>query len=259
MAQKGGSPLSCITKADLLSNGLTPSIASLVVDARDHTPTEAECTVCCVTPDNKTTDDLLAGKFQDTLLLRENASSAKGSTINWTASANGYRSQDDAMYAARACYTAADAWNKVLEGRLQFVYVDSFDAACFQLTYGGVHPEGVLARAFTPDSHKKTLNEVVIYQGALEGKYRDQIVDTFAHELGHGLGLGQEQSQDKQTTAHGTSYCAAGQVEDGRGSGSGSILFGTRNPYSIIRGYYNAMKVQDADCDESRLSFRWAM
>ena len=146
MAQEGGSDLSCITKADLLSNGLTRSIASLFVDASNPTPTEAECTVRCMTLDNKTTDDLLAGKFQDTLLLRDNASS----TINWTASANGYRSQDDAIYAARACYTAADAWNKVLDGRLQFVYVESFDAACFQLTYGGVNPGGVLARAFTP-------------------------------------------------------------------------------------------------------------
>ena len=112
--------------------------------------------------------------------------------------------------------------------------------------------------SFTPHSHKNTLNEVVIYQGALEGKYRDQIVDTFAHELGHILGLGQEQSQDKQTTAPETSHCA-GQVEDSREFGADSILFGSRNPYSIIRGYYNAMKVQDADCDESRLSFRWAM
>ena len=246
MAREKDPDFSCITKADLLSNGFTPSIASLFADPSDPTPARAELSVPCITQKNHTTDELFLGKYQDTLFLWEN-----GSKINWTARADGYLSKNDALYAARACYTAAEAWNKVLDGRVQFVYVDSFDDACFQLAYGGVHPGGVLAVAFTPDSHNNMLNDVIVYQGQLEGTYRDQIANTFAHELGHVLGLRHEHAQDKPT-APGTYW--GGRAEDSKASGYESILFGSRNPYSIM-GYYTAMKIQDTDVKDVRAAY----
>ena len=247
MASRQSNPgMACFTEADLL-DGFTPNTAPLFADPVanpvDPTPTRTERSVRCATQAaNANADELFLGKYQDTLYIWEN-----GSTINWTARADGYLSPDDALRAARACYTAAEAWNKVLDGRVQFVYVESLDIACFQVKYGGVHPHNVLAKGFTPDLYEIPVNNVIVYQGALEGKYKDQMENTIAHELGHVLGLRHEHSQDEPKGFFDP------KREDGS-QGLESIMFGSRNPFSIM-AYYDAMKIQDTDVKDVRAAY----
>jgi len=234
-----------LTKAEIL-DGFTPNTAAVFASGSDAAPNKTQRSVRCVTQKGSAVDELFLGMDKGTLYLWE-----KGSKINWTARADSYRSKADALFAARACYTAAEAWNKALEGRVQFVYVDSFDDACFQLKYGGVDTSGTLAEAFFPDQYRAVLNNVIVYQAQLEGKYKDEIVNTFAHELGHVLGLRHEHSQDKPTIPG-----IWGDVEDGRYRNEvvESILFGSRNPYSIM-AYYDAMKIQDSDVKDARNAY----
>jgi len=88
----------------------------------------------CHTQRSSTTggvNELFLGNDQGTLFLWET-----GSKINWIARKDGYPGgTDDAIFAARACYTAAAAWNKALDGRAEFVYVDDPADACFELVY----------------------------------------------------------------------------------------------------------------------------
>jgi hypothetical protein len=234
-----------LTKAEILI-GYTPDTASVFASGTDPQPPKSARSVHCVTQKSNSIDELFLGMDKGTLYLWE-----KGSKINWTARADGYRSKEDALFSARACYTAAAAWNKALNGLVQFEYVDSFDDACFQLKYGGVDTQGTLAEAFFPDEYKNVLNNVIVYQAQLQGAYKNEIVNTFAHELGHVLGLRHEHSQDNPTIPG-----IWGQVEDGRYRNEvvESIFFGSRNPYSIM-AYYDAMKIQDSDVKDAREAY----
>jgi len=235
-----------LTKAELL-DGFKPDTSPLFASAvSDPKPAKVVRSARCVTQKSNSIDELFLGMDKGSLYLWE-----KGSKINWTARADGYKSKDDALFAARACYTAAEAWNKALDGLVTFVYVDSFDDACFQLKYGGVDTQGTLAEAFFPDEFANVLNSVIVYQAQLQGKYKNEATNTFAHELGHVLGLRHEHSQDKPTIPG-----IWGDVEDGRYRNQvvESMLFGSRNPYSIM-AYYDAMKIQDSDVKDAREAY----
>jgi len=192
-------------------------------------------------------DELFLGNDKGTLYLWKT-----GSKINWIARKDGYPSTDDALFAARTCYTAAAAWNKALEGRAEFVYVDYPSDACFELTFEADPPaEGALASAFFPDQYKTVLNQVFIYPLSLDRRVRSEAPYTFAHELGHVLGLRHEHSQGSVQD---------GKTEDGTTKDGGqwvtteSILFGIRNPWSVM-AYYDHSTIQPSDVKTLNLAY----
>jgi len=199
----------------------------------------------CHTQHTSTTggvNELFLGNDQGTLFLWET-----GSKINWIARKDGYPGgTDDAIFAARACYTAAAAWNKALKGRAEFVYVDDPADACFELVYHELDPEnpGIYASAFFPDDYMNVLNQVYIYPYSFEE--RVEAPYTFAHELGHVLGLRHEHSQEPNQQAE---FAEDGTQVDTFGNELGtteSILFGIRNPWSVM-AYYDQCTIQPSD------------
>ena len=191
----------------------------------------------CVTQKGNSREQIYLGQFQGRLCLWES-----GSKLNWTARMDGYPSRADAMYAAQQMFKACNAWNKALGGRIEFVYTDVFDDACFQLRYGD-DMGGVLARAFFPDDYKETLNDLYVYERAFQPDQKNMMVNTFAHELGHVLGLRHEHAQGAVEGTWGVAE-DGGEGDDGRVLES--VLFGTKNPKSVM-AYYQGMWIQDSD------------
>jgi hypothetical protein len=192
----------------------------------------------CVTQKGSSREQIYLGQFQGRLCLWES-----GSKLNWTARMDGYPTKDDAFYAAREMFKACDAWNKALGGRIEFVYTDVFDDACFQLRYGD-DMGGVLARAFFPDDYKETLNDLYVYERAFQPDQKKLMVNTFAHELGHVLGLRHEHAQGTVEGSWAQGPEDGGEGDDGRVLES--VLFGGKNPKSVM-AYYQGMWIQESD------------
>jgi len=230
------------TKAEIVKD-FVPDVNVLFQDANGLVAANKARSRRCVTQKGSSVDELFLGEGIGSLYLWRT-----GSKINWIARKDGYKSVDDALFAARACYTAAEAWNRALAGRAEFVYVDSFDDACFQLEYSpdGYDPSGYIsfAEAFFPTQYSKPLNKVTIFQPQLDPDWRDQAAFTFAHELGHVLGLRHEHSQED---------VQQGKEEDAT-YGMQSILFGSRNHNSIM-AYYDYAKIQESDIQDIRAAY----
>jgi hypothetical protein len=159
-----------------------------------------------------------------------------GSVINWVARADGYPSKEQAITAAQAVYAAASAWNNALGGRVKFTYTDKFDDACFQVSYYG-KDDGVLASSFFPEQWRTPLNDLYVYETQYNPDQIQYIANTMAHELGHILGLRHEFSQEG----------IPGWLppEDNIG-GVESVIYGTRNPKSVM-AYYKGQQIQQSD------------
>jgi len=167
----------------------------------------------------------------------------RGTKLNWIARKDGYPSEADALFAARACYTAAEAWNRALAGRIQFVYTDFFNDACFQLTFSD-DLNGALAQAFGPDDYKEDLNDVSLSAQQLsDPRFREKTANALAHELGHVLGLRHAHAQEDVL---GT----LGHVEDD-GIDSESVFFGDQKPVHItddsIMAYNQSGRIHCSD------------
>jgi len=237
-----------------VTNGFTPDIEPLFL-VRGKPSAAVSTTAgtaapaarhCCHTQKTSATgvDELFLGQSKGTLYLWKT-----GSKINWIARKDGYPSTDDALFAARECYTATAAWNKALEGRVEFVYVDYASDACFELKFDEAPPgqPTALASAFFPDEYRTVLNQVHVYPLTLQPEYRSEAPYTFAHELGHVLGLRHEHSQGA---------VQGGETEDGTTDGetSESILFGIRNPWSVM-AYYDHCTIQPSDVKTLNLAY----
>jgi hypothetical protein len=227
------------TKEEILK-GFTPDVDRLYEKANGLADGAKAHTRRCVTQKGSSVDELFLGESVGSLYLWKS-----GSKINWIARKDGYKSTEDALFSARECYTAAEAWNRALAGRAEFVYVDRFDDACFQLEYnpGGYEPNGGVsfAEAFFPTDYRKALNKVIIYQPQLDPDWRAQTAYTFSHELGHVLGLRHEHSQED---------VQQGQEEDVT-YGLQSMLFGSRNINSVM-AYYDFPLIQETDIKDVR-------
>jgi hypothetical protein len=166
----------------------------------------------------------------------------KGTKLNWIARKDGYPSEADALFAARACYTAAEAWNRALAGRIEFVYTDFFSDACFQLTYSEDLGDA-LAQAFGPDDYKEDLNEVIISALQLgDPKYRPKTANVLAHELGHVVGMRHAHAQEDMP---GT----PGHLED-NGIDSESVFFGHKQDQmsdDSIMAYTESLRIHCSD------------
>ena len=119
--------------------------------------------------------------------------------------------------------------------------------ACFELVYHEVDPENptVYASAFFPHDYMTVLNKVFIYPYSFEEDVRVEAPYTFAHELGHVLGLRHEHSQrpnlDADFAEDGTEVDEFGEYKPVE-----SILFGIRNPWSVM-AYYDQCTIQPSD------------
>jgi hypothetical protein len=232
--------LDAFTKDEILK-GYTPDVDRLYEKANGLAADAKAHTRRCVTQKGSSIDELFLGEGIGSLYLWKS-----GSKINWIARKDGYKSTGDALFAARELYTAAEAWNRALAGRVEFVYVDRFDDACFQLEYnpGGYEPDGriIFAEAFFPQRVDKIL-PVIIFQPQLDAKWRNETAYTFVHELGHVLGLRHEHSQEDVSQNE--------KKEDNIKEGLQSILFGSRNIYSVM-AYYNFPTIQETDIKDIR-------
>jgi hypothetical protein len=229
--------LDAFTKDEILK-GFTPDVDRLFEKGNGLAAGAKAHTRHCVTQKGSSIDELFLGMGIGSLYLWKT-----GSKINWIARKDGYKSPEDALFSARECYTAAEAWNRALAGRVEFVYVDRFDDACFQLKYnpGGVsYRDGfryiTFASAFFPQQYDKLLNTVTIFQPQLDPDWRAQTAYTFSHELGHVLGLRHEHSQEDVQRG----------AEEDVTEGIQSMLFGSRNINSVM-AYYDFPKIQETD------------
>lgn len=91
-----------------------------------------------------------------------------GSVIKWAAWRAGFKSQDDADYAAQQLEIAAQKWNEANVG-VTFEWVPLAKDATFVLTNGGANGT-TLARAFFPNG--EDLNYVFVYSYAFSQEWK---------------------------------------------------------------------------------------
>lgn len=169
-----------------------------------------------------------------------------GSVINWIARMDDYPNRDMAYDAAVSVYLAARRWNEVLEGRVTFRYVSSFDDAAFMVQYGGDLGR-VLASAFFPASYRRPLNILNVYEFQFSREQKPFIVNTMLHELGHVLGLRHEHSHE------GIPGTTVGPED--RPGGPESVVWGARNDRSVMSYTAGPPKIQDTDVADIRAAY----
>ncbi|KIW71696.1 hypothetical protein PV04_03831 [Phialophora macrospora] len=166
-----------------------------------------------------------------------------GSVINYATYADGYPSQEDAIYAANALIEAADSWNEVDFG-IKFKWVPNLEDAAFVLAYG--KDKGtVLASAFFPNS--EVLNTVWVYSFAFDKEPRvgrdgvtkfknyEIMKNVFQHELGHVLGLRHEFAIERE--------------------GEGAVRLFSEDPNSVM-SYYFPPEIQESDKKDLKAFYR---
>jgi predicted Zn-dependent protease len=157
---------------------------------------------------------------------------APGSTVNYATYADGYPTENDAIYAANALIAAADEWNAIDFG-VKFKWVADLDEAAFVLQYGG--DQGTtLASAYFPNTN--ALNTVSVYSYAFDkspqtsdrGTFKNYEImqNVFVHELGHVLGLRHEFAIEQE--------------------GAGAIRLFSTDPESVM-SYNFPPQIQESD------------
>lgn len=112
-----------------------------------------------------------------------------GSVLKWFVTSF---PSDYGAYAEAGMRAAADAWNMVGPGGVQFSQVWSVDEANFNVVYRPGKDDGLIAMAFFPASYlagkDSYHNNVFIYDAAFT-THSDVLANVLCHELGHVLGL----------------------------------------------------------------------
>ncbi|KAL9618292.1 MAG: hypothetical protein Q9160_007003 [Pyrenula sp. 1 TL-2023] len=149
-----------------------------------------------------------------------------GSVIRWTAWRMGYKSQNDADYAAAQLGLAAEKWNEAKVG-VRFEFVALAKDANFVICHGG-EKGTVLASAYFPNG--KDLNYVFVYSFAFDPDWKPNLWKVLTHELGHVLGLRHEFAMDP------------GRMFEGN-----AVLLGKRNPLSVMNYRTEPPEIQPSD------------
>ncbi|KAF5687163.1 matrix metallo ase-11 [Fusarium denticulatum] len=160
-----------------------------------------------------------------------------GSVIKWAAWRAGFKSQDDADYAAQQLNIAAQKWNEANVG-VTFEWVPMAKDATFVLTNGGANGT-TLARAFFPNG--EDLNYVFVYSYAFSQEWKPHMWNVFMHELGHVIGLRHEFAiddvRDKMTADR---------------EGERAVRIGAPDPKSVMNYRNEPPQLQQSDIDSTR-------
>jgi hypothetical protein len=145
----------------------------------------------------------------------------KGTVVNFGAYATGYPTRNHALYAAKMLWKAAMKWNAADIG-MRFQWVNRLEDCAFVLRYTR-RSGGTIARAFFPNTND--VNVMRVYALAFTDKYVRYLDAVFEHEVGHVIGLRHEFADEE---------------------GAGAVLFGPRNPDSVM-SYNFPMRIQETD------------
>ncbi|KAI8959725.1 hypothetical protein F5Y11DRAFT_332197 [Daldinia sp. FL1419] len=161
------------------------------------------------------------------------------STIPFTIDWQTYRNLEEILHATTSAIEAAEAWNKGNVG-VQFQLITSNDPVMFRITYSGacqVDPRRFAEAFFPGDSQRK--RQLHVYAPCFDKKagYFDYMANILYHEFGHILGLRHEFANKE--------------------SGSAPVLFGNRNPLSVMN-YFNhprEIRIQPDDYNFTKLFY----
>lgn len=119
-----------------------------------------------------------------------------GTTLKWVALKQGFKTQEDADYAAQHLNMACQKWNELAVG-VTFEWIKEPTDANFALWHGGSQGY-TLASAFLPNPNH--MNVMLVYNAAFSmPRWKANMWKVFTHELGHVLGMRHEFAMDLKT------------------------------------------------------------
>ncbi|KAK0744965.1 hypothetical protein B0T21DRAFT_281600 [Apiosordaria backusii] len=160
-----------------------------------------------------------------------------GSTIKWVAWKQGFKTPEDADYAAQHLHLACQKWNEFNIG-VSFEWVEETKDATFALCHGG-DSDGTVAKGFFPNAND--LNLLRVYNPAFsKPRWKAGLWKVFTHELGHILGLRHEFALDLNP--------ATGKVwEEAK-----AVQLGPRNENSVMTYKRDPPEIQESDVESTR-------
>jgi hypothetical protein len=169
---------------------------------------------------------------------------APGSVIRWAAWREGFKTDEDAMFATDHLKIAAEKWNSFNIG-VTFEWVPLAKDATFVLCHGGSNG-GSLARAFFPNP--EDLSYLFVFNAAFSLRgWKENMWKVFTHELGHVLGLRHEFAMDIKDPNTGELHEEKEAFQLGPRNDSSVMVYGRKPP-----------EIQQSDIDSTKAFYALA-
>lgn len=160
-----------------------------------------------------------------------------GSVLKWVVLKEGFKTPEDADYAAQHLNMACQKWNELGVG-VTFEYVKNPADATFGLWHGGSQGN-VLASAFFPNANDMSI--MLVYNAAFAmPKWKANMWKVFMHELGHVLGLRHEFALDIDPQTG----LAREEIK--------AVQLGPRNENSVMAYSRNPPEIQQSDVESTK-------
>ncbi|KAK3989035.1 matrix metallo proteinase-11 [Cladorrhinum sp. PSN332] len=161
-----------------------------------------------------------------------------GSVLKWVVIKEGFKTPEDAAYAAEHLNRACEQWNQHDVG-VKFEWIKSSSDATFALWHGGSPPGNTLASAFFPNPND--MNIMLVYNAAFSmPKWKANLWKVFMHELGHVLGLRHEFALDTDPET--------GEAKEA----FKAVQLGPRNENSVMTYSRNPPEIQPSDVESTK-------